>query len=136
MVLIRGAVFLHEQYALFSWFSLLGGIIASAFLILIYTIYIQGAVTGELGSFRSMKRQYWVALVIILVYCLPGLLFLSATNAKHPEVQKEFRNLHPVLRLSVSTLIWLDNDLVITDGTRNPEDYGKMGLSTKKHSLH
>lgn len=136
VVLIRGAVFLHEQYALYAWFAIFGGVMASAFLILLYAIYIQGALTGELGNFQAMKRRYWMALVVVLVYCLPGLLFLSATNAKHPEVQKEFRNLHPILRLGVSTLIWLDNDLVMTDGSRRPEDYGKMGLARKRHSLH
>lgn len=136
VVLIRGAVFLHEQYALFAWFSLLGGVFFSALVILLYVVYIQGARTGRLSDLNTIKRQYWLALAMVLVYCAPGVLFLSATNAKHPEVQKEFRSLHPVLRLGVSTLIWLDNDLVITDGARRPEDYGRMGLLRKSHSLH
>lgn len=136
VVLIRGAVYLHEHYGAFAWLSILGGILMSALLILLYMIYLQGALTGRLGNLQMLKRQYWLALAMVLVYCVPGLLFLSATNAKHPEVQEEFRSLHPVLRLGVSTLIWLDNDLVVTDGARRPEDYGRMGLPTKSHSLH
>ena len=134
--LIRGAVFLHEKYALFPWLSLLGGVVISAFLIFLYIVYIQGTLTGKLGNARNIKRKYWTALVFVLVYCLPGVLFLSAANAKHDEVQKEFRNLHPILRLGISTLIFLDNDLVITDANRQPEDYKKMGLPTKSNSLH
>ena len=136
VVLIRGAVYLHEQYELYSWFSLFGGVVMSALLLLIYFIFIQGYFTGRLGNFKSLKRKYWLALILVLVYCLPSVLFLSAANAKHPEVQNEFLSLHPILRLGISTIIFLDNDLVVTDAKRQPEDYQKMGLKTKKQSLH
>ena len=136
IVLIRGAVYLHVNYGLYAWFSLVGGIILSAIILFIYFIFIQGYFTGRLGNFKSLKRRYWLALVLMLVYCLPGVLFLSAANAKHDQVQKEFTSLHPILRLGVSTIIFIDNGLVITDAKRQPEDYKKMGLKTKKHSLH
>lgn len=136
IALIRGAVFLHEQYELYAWFALLGGMIASAFLIFIYIVYFRGAVTGRLDSAKSMKRQYVLALAVVGVYCIPGVLFISAANAKYSAVQEEFRELHPILRLGVSTIIWLDNGLVITDGARKPEDYSRMGLARKRHSLH
>ena len=136
VVLIRGAVFLHEQYGLYAWFSLLGGVLMSAIILFLYFIFIKGYMTGQVGDFKSIKRKYWLALVLILVYCLPSVLYLSAANAKHSEVQKEFSDLHPILRLGISTIIFLDNDLVITDAKRQPEDYQKMGLKTKKQSLH
>ena len=44
--------------------------------------------------------------------------------------------MHPILRLSVSTLVYIDKDLIITDAKRLPEDYKKMGLREKGHSLH
>jgi hypothetical protein len=136
IALIRGAVFFHEQYHLWPWFSILGGILVSALLIFFYIVYLQGHITGTLGTTKSLKRQYWVALVLVLVYCIPGLLFLSAANAKHPSVQQEYRSLHPILRLSVSTLVFAEKKLLITDANRVPEDYQKMGLKTKNHSLH
>lgn len=136
VVLIRGAVYLHEQYELFAWIALMGGVIMSASILFLYFIFIQGHLTGQVGDFQSIKRKYWLALVLILVYCLPSVLYLSAANAKHSEVQNEFSALHPILRLGISTIIFLDNDLVITDAKRQPEDYKKMGLKTKKQSLH
>ena len=136
IALIRGAVFFHEQYHLWPWVSLLGGVLVSALFIFFYSVYIQGYITGQIGDFKSLRKHYWIALVLVLVYCLPGVLFLSAANAKHESVQKEFRSLHPILRLSVSTLVFIEGDLLITDANRQPEDYAKMGLKTLNHSLH
>lgn len=65
-----------------------------------------------------------------------GLFFLSSKNAKQSQVKQEFVSLHPILRIAVSTLIWFDQDLVMTDAKRAPEDYKRMGLKTAKHSLH
>jgi len=134
--LIRMAVFLHEHYNWFPWFSIIGGIIASALILFVYINYIRGRVIGRAGSFRSLKVGYWLSLSLVLVYCLPAVFYLSAGNAKYPKVQKEFRSLHPVLRLSISTLIVLEKDLILTDASRRPEDYRKMGLKSKQHSLH
>ncbi len=44
--------------------------------------------------------------------------------------------LHPLLRVSVSTLILIDGDLVITDVARTPQDYVTMGLPIYEASLH
>ena len=132
ITLIRGAVFIHEQYNSWPIFSIMGGILASALLIFFYITFIQAQFTGKLGDPQSLKRRYWAALVLILVYCIPGLLFLSAANAKHEAVQKEFTSLHPVLRLSISTLVFLDKKVLLTDASRLPEDYHKMGLKVKK----
>ncbi|MEO1257328.1 MAG: hypothetical protein AAFZ15_00975 [Bacteroidota bacterium] len=136
VVLIRGAVFFHERYELYAWFSLLGGVVFSALVLTIYFVFIHGYFTGRVGNFKRLKRKYWLALILVLVYCLPGVLFLSAANAKHKQVQNEFTSLHPILRLGISTVIFIDNDLLVTDANRRPEDYRKMGLKKKNHSLH
>ena len=136
IILIRGAVYLHENYHFLPWFSILGGVLASGFLLFIYIIFIRGKFTGQLGSFNTLKFSYWIALILVLVYCVPALLYLSKSNSKHTEVQKEFTSLHPILRLGISTVINLDKGLVVTDANRVPEDYRKMGLKTKSHSLH
>lgn len=136
VALIRGAVFLHEKYAVFSWLALLGGALLSALVLSIYFNFFQKKLLGKKVSLKNAKRKYWFALVIVLVYCLPSVLFISAANAKHQEVKNEFTSLHPILRLGISTVIFLDNDLLVTDANRQPEDYQSMGLKTKKHSLH
>ena len=124
---------MHENYRLYAWFSLLGGMLMSAAILFLYFVFIQGSMTGKTGS---LKRKSWLAFTLVAAYCFPSVLYLSAANAKHPEVKKEFSSLHPILRLGIGTIIFLDNDLVLTDAERQPEDYKKMGLKTKKHSLH
>ncbi|MDF1868431.1 MAG: hypothetical protein P1U70_26645 [Saprospiraceae bacterium] len=136
IILIRGAVFLHEHYHFLPWFSITGGILGSGLIICIYILFIHGRFTGKLGNIKTMKFSYWIALILVLTYCFPALLFLSNTNSKHTEVQKEFTSLHPILRLGISTVVQLDKGLIVTDSNRIPEDYRKMGLPTKSHSLH
>ena len=89
--------------------------------------------TGEVGSIRT---KLWLALFLVIGYGAHGLFFFSDANSKSSQVQKEFRELHPILRVSISTLIHLDPSLIVTDANRQPEDYRKMGMSSKKHSLH
>ena len=43
---------------------------------------------------------------------------------------------HPIIRLATSSLVYLDKDIIVTDAKRSPEDYRRMGLQAKKHSLH
>ncbi len=130
---IRGAVYLYEYQNYDSWPALLGGGMFAVFLLLIYMIFFYGRLTGEVGSF---KRKLVLALILVLGYGVHALFFLSDANVKHKDVQKEFTSLHPILRLSISTIIYLDKDLILTDANRLPEDYKKMGLKSKKHSLH
>lgn len=134
--LIRGSVYLHTQHHFYPSMALLGGIIATMALLVIYFSYFYGRMTGKFGSFDALKRRSLLAVVILAVYCINGLLFLSGNNAKTDEVQKEYRSLHPILRLSISTIVYLDKDLILTDASRVPEDYRKMGLKTKRASLH
>lgn len=136
ITLIRTSVYLHDTYAFGAWGSIIGGVLASALLIFLYLAYLQRLVPGNQLSLQSMRRTYWVALSLVTVYCLPALFYLSATNAKHPEVREEFTSIHPVLRIGISTLVFLDKSLLLTDAARQPEDYRRMGLRTKRHSLH
>lgn len=136
VALIRGAVYLHEQYELWPWPALAGGILFSAFLIFVYLLYIQRWFSQRTGGQPTFRKWHWFALFLVLVYCLPALFYLSNKNAKHSEVKAEFTSLHPILRLGISTLVFVDRDLILTDGSRLPEDYRKMGLRTKSHSLH
>lgn len=133
IVLIRGAIHLHEYNQYPPSIALLGGVFLATMVLTIYLVFFSGRLTGEVGSIRA---KLWIALILVIGYGFHGLFFFSDTNSKSPQVQKEFRQLHPILRLSISTLIHLDPTLIITDANRQPEDYRKMGLPSKKHSLH
>lgn len=136
ILLIRGSVFLHEQYALSPWLSTMGGVGFSAILLFVYFTFFYGKLTGGVGGFDSMKRRLIIAVLLMILYSLQGILFFSPDNLKTQSLKKEMSQVHPILRLSVSTLVYLDKELIITDAQRQPEDYRKMGLKQKSHSLH
>jgi len=133
ILLIRGAIYLHETNQYAPSLALLGGIFLATILVTIYLLFFYGSLTGEVGSIR---RKLLLALLLVAGYGIHGLFFFSKNNSKSSTVQKEFIQLHPILRMSISTLIHLDQSLIITDANRLPEDYRKFGLSSKKHSLH
>ncbi len=136
IILIRGAVYLHEEHYFLPWFAIICGVLMSALVLCIYIFFIHGKFNGQVGGLQTMKFSYWIGLILVAVYCTPAILLLSKSNSKHAEVQKEFTSLHPILRLGISTVIHLDKSLILTDANRIPEDYRKMGLKTKIHSLH
>jgi len=127
---------MHDHYQSAPWTAILGASIATAFLLIIYMTVFYGRLTGSVGDGSTFKRRIFFALILVVGYSVYGLFFMSNNNAKHSEVQKEFTSLHPILRLSISTILFLDEGLIITDAKRRPEDYKKMGLQSKKHSLH
>ena len=136
ITLIRGAVFLHNTYALHPWLSVLLASGGTLLLLTLYFSFIAKKIKGRRSSRKEIKRRALFAGILIFLFCLKALIFLSIDNVKHHEVQQEFLSLHPILRLSVSTLIFIDKDMIITDASRLPEDYRKMGLASKKNSLH
>lgn len=130
---VRGAVYLYEQQNYGSWIAIFGAAGITTFLLIIYMIFFYGSLTGKVGS---LKKKLILSLILVMGYGTHALYFFSEQNAKHNSVQKEFTSLHPILRLSISTIIHLDEGLIMTDANRQPEDYRKMGLKSKKHSLH
>lgn len=134
--LIRGAVFFHSHYEWQPWFALMGGAAAAMVLLFVYLSFMHGRVTGKMSSKGALKRRSAIVLILVLGYCAHGLFFLSSKNTKQADIKKEYTSLHPILRLGVSTIVFLDKDLIITDASRVPEDYKKMGLKKKGRSLH
>lgn len=133
ILLIRGAIYFHEVHHLAPSICILGGLCLTTFLLAIYFLFFYGRVTGTVGS---LKLKLGMAFLVVGVYSMHGLFFLSTKNVKHSKIQENFRSIHPILRLSTSTIIRFDPTLIITDSNRVPEDYRKMGLNSKKHSLH
>jgi len=131
--LVRGAVYLYEQQNYGSWNAIFGAAIITTFLLIVYMIFFYGRITGKVGS---LKRKLWLAMILVVGYGIHALYFFTEQNAKHTSIQKEFTSLHPILRLSISTIIHLDEGLIMTDANRQPEDYRKMGLKSKRNSLH
>jgi hypothetical protein len=136
VVLIRGSVYLHKNLEVFPRLALLGGLALTFVLLFLYLTFFYGRVTGEWGSSGSFKRRAIILMVFLLTYCGYALFYVSGANVKSPAVASEFRSLHPILRLGISTVIFVDPSLLITDADRRPEDYDTMGLKRKSESLH
>ena len=136
IALIRGAVYFHENYDLGPWISLAGGVAITVLVLIIYMTVIHGMFSSTLGSVRAFKRRTYIALLMLLGYCIHGLFFISTNNLKHTALSDELRDLHPIVRMAVSTIIIIDKDLVITDASRKSSDYEKMGLPVNERSLH
>ncbi len=132
-VLIRVSIYLYVTYAVQTWIALAGGVAATAIVLTLYSAIVSKKLTGK-ARVRVLAKR--VALPLVLVYCGYTLLYLSSVNAKSADVREYYRSLHPMLRIAVSTVILVDQDIVITDLHRTPEDYAAMGLPARVESMH
>lgn len=133
LLLIRLTVYLHTSEALNIWLALAASIGATTLLLLIYGAIVQKRFTG---SWNISKRKIQFFLVVVLLYSGYSLMYISGSNVKSGEVSSAYLSLHPTLRLATSTLVLIDQELVVTDMGRTPEDYVKMGLPVRESSLH
>ncbi len=136
VLLIRIAVWLHENYQAYAWASVFFAAVVTAALLLGYFLYVRNHFVKQTFQPKILQRNYGITLAIVLMYCANGIWSISAANVKEAAVKQEFKTLHPIVRLSISTLILLEKDLILTDAERKPEDYQQMGLASKNHSLH
>ena len=77
VVLIRGAVFMHENYTSNPQIAILSGALATVILLMVYFIYVFFRATGKLGNGTSFKLKMVLAGVLVLAYCFNGLFFLN-----------------------------------------------------------
>lgn len=106
ILLVRGAVFLHEHHTGSPWLALLGGMMMAAVVLFVYLSFAYGKLTGKLGDSDNLMRRSALALVLVIGYGVYGLVFISGANTKHDEVRREYTSLHPVLRVAISTIVF------------------------------
>src|SRR6266852_4685007 len=128
-VLVRGSVFIYEHGTRSVWLAVLTA----------YAVWIACRFTrrgGRGGRGLVMPLAKWIALPLVVFYCGYSLLYLATVNAKSGPVRAYYRSVHPLLRLALSTAIFVDRDILITDTGRVPEDYGRMGLPANTRTRH
>jgi cytochrome c biogenesis factor len=103
------------------------------FIWLIILTLISILITGKPIVNRFVRNS---VLFTLLIYTIFTTFFMSGTNFKSKGIQETYLNLHPVLRLGLTTTILVDSDLMITDAQRTKEDYKKWGLSPLERSDH
>lgn len=136
-LLIRGVNWLCSSYA-WHYVPALAVMFGLVFLVLL--IYIAMVYDWIIGpgkmSRRSIKVKSSLVLFLMLGFIGYTLFNLSGKNAKTETVRAEYKSLHPMLRLSVGTLVLIDPSVLVTDMSRGQHDYKQMGLASKKASLH
>jgi len=132
-LLVRSSVYLYSIFPYSSWVAIFVGIIATVLLLLIYIYLLFRKVQN-----KKLLLRYSLLMTCLMVfsYCSYSLFYLSGIHAKTPQVRELYRSMHPILRVAVSTITLADNQLVITDIERNPENYAEMGLPINPNSLH
>lgn len=133
VALLRGATALYGGAGLPAWLAVLGGATLALGCITVVAALASRRLTGRA---RIRFVATWLALPLVAAYVIHSLVFLASVNAKSETVRAYYTSLHPLLRLSVRTLILVDDDVVVTDMARGPADYRRMGLPQPEWSLH
>ncbi len=127
---------MYQSFDSGPWVSVAAGAGVSAIFLTLCLTIIYKWMAGRVGSFKAFRWRVFLSLMLVLSFCIYGLIFLSESNAKGKLVADEFTSLHPVLRVGISSTILADQSLLITDASRVPEDYDKMGMGRNGKSLH
>jgi len=136
-LLVRGAIHIHLLFDPGPWISLFAGVGFSSTIIFLYISIFKTKITRRFSSsLNQIKLLGFLSVGMVTLYCIYGLFFISSHNLQNAQLQREITDLHPILRLGVSTFTLMDKSLIITDASRVPEDYKRMGLPTKSSSLH
>ncbi len=133
LLLVKVSVGLYLSSSMSPWVCLgLAAAVTTILLVLVTMLF----------SYRICRRFVPTGLSVRAIgglvgaYCVYSLVFISGANVKSDAVAETYRSLHPLLRLSVSTLVVADGELVVTDAARSSEDYAAMGLPVNEGSLH
>ena len=133
LVYVRSAVGLYSQGGLSPMLSVIGAGMITAVLLAGYAAWLSRRFKGRARAESIMR---WVAIPTLVAWVTYSLLYVASANTKSVEVQREYRSMHPVLRLAVATAIMGDGDLVLTDSRRVAGDYGRMGLPVNQRTRH
>lgn len=133
LVLVRSSVYLYSTYALNGWMALALGVSVTIVLLLIYAMVVNYSLSQSARIHKYVRRG--IALLVV-AYCGYGLLYFSGVNAKSAEVESYYRSLHPIMRVTMATTILINEDIIVTDMHRTPDDYRTMGLPVRDQSLH
>jgi len=132
-LLVRGALLAHERFGTNAWAAVAVGALAAALWIAVIAARVARRVTRR-SPFRAIATR--VVLPCVIAFCVYALFYVSPTNVKAEGVRISYTEVHPILRIALATSILLDPEIVITDMSREPDDYRALGLPRREKSLH
>ncbi len=131
LLLVRFSNWLYLAREINGWPAVLLSSVVAAVMLAAVFVFI-----GRKIGMRPGLETLQASVIILSIYCIYLLVYVSAVNIKSPDLRDTYHHLHPVLRISLSTFIVLDREAVITETERLPEDYASMGLETMNGSFH
>jgi hypothetical protein len=132
VVYVRTSVFFY-QHGWPAWLSIGAGMVLTIGVVALYATWLSRRFHGQ-QRFALLAK--WVAVPLALTWCLYAAFYLARVNAKSDEVHAYYSSVHPLLRVALSTVILVAPDLVITDMSRVPADYPRMGLPVNERTKH
>ncbi len=138
-VLVRGALLAHAQLGLPAWPSVLIGLVAGGLALAGIATALWRRWRGFGSRSRRQRRRRLLAFVLVptlFAFGIYSLGWLAHANAKTDQVAARWHELHPVLRLALGPVRLADPSLVVTEISRRPEDYARMGLRRAVRSPH
>ena len=103
VALIRASLWLHQHYSLSAWMALAAGVALTSLLLIGYAYW--GA--RRLGR-RLNGNLAKVLFLLVILYTGFTLLYISPANVKTARVASTYQELHPLLRVTLSTFIlWM-----------------------------
>ncbi len=136
ILLVRLSVYFYYETSISPWACIGIASLVVGLVLLIYVSIISTRITGRLGKWRAFKGRAYFVMFLVWAFCAYGLLYLSGDNVKSPELRAEYADLHPIMRLATATILLVDRDMIITDASRTPADYDRMGIPRHASSLH
>ena len=133
LVYVRSAVGLYSDGGLSPMLAVIGAGMVTAALLAVYAAWLSRRFKGRARAESVMR---WVAIPTLVAWCVYSLLYLASANAKSDDVRREYRSMHPVLRIAVATAIMGDGSVVLTDSRRVAGDYTRMGLPVNQRTKH
>jgi hypothetical protein len=131
-VYVRTSVFFY-QHGWPDWLSIGAGMVLTIGVVALYATWLSRRFHGRQ---RVALLARWVAVPLVVTWCLYAVFYLARVNAKSDEVHAYYSSVHPLLRVALSTVILVAPDLVITDMARVPADYARMGLPVNERTKH
>lgn len=132
ILLVKGALWLHLNESFNAYISLAAAtgacIVLSALVVGIFL-----AITTRKAYLKTSFKLISFAWLVVL---MPLMLWSGLAGSKDNDTASEYQSAHPLLKMAVSTYALFDRDVIMTDISRTPEDYQKMGLSEARYSKH
>lgn len=132
-IFLRTSVFFYQNRHFGDWSSIFMGFIVA---LTVWSVF-GWLVLRKLDKLKHIVQVLRKIAVFVFVFQIAlGSMYISGAHLKNESLKASYREVHPILRMSIVVSAMISPDLVMTDLARSKEDYRRMGLPQKEFSLH